>query len=417
MGMFGVGMGMIPALDPGFLNTLDAATRDMQKLAPEKAAADEQYWKVVREAFDYPRDFINLENGYFSPQPLPVLHAYLNHLREINHRTSHFMRRELATHAERVRKLLAEFCGLDPEEVAFTRNTTESLDILISGMDLKQGDEVIVTEYDYGSMLEAFYQQEKRYGIKVKMIRLPLVPKGPQDFFDPFYDAITLKTRVMLVTHLINLNGMVLPVNMLAALGKKNGIAVIVDAAHSFAHLDMKVGDLNAEYLGTSLHKWLSCPMGNGMLHIKKNKIAEIWPLMGDVEKDPTDIRKFEHQGTRPPAAWMAIEKAIEFHNQIGSERKYARLHYLKSYWTERVKEFRKVTVNTPLREKMSGAIAHVSVKGYSPQKLADYLLEKHNIFTVAVKRGDLLEGVRVTPHLYNTPADLDALVRALEKA
>jgi len=231
----------------------------------------------------------------------------------------------------------------------------------------------------------------------------------------PFREAITEKTRMMLVTQLINLNGQVLPVKELCALGRKHGIAVIVDGAHAFAHLDQSLSELDCEYYGTSLHKWLCAPVGNGLLHVKQDKIEQVWPLMGDTSRPKNDIRKFEHQGTRPPASYLSILPAIEFHEQIGSKLKAARLHYLKNYWATRVKDLPHIELNTSLQPGHSCAIANVGVKGMHPSVLAETLMQDHNIFTVAIER-HTLKGVRVTPHLYNTVEEVEALVRALEK-
>ena len=410
----GAGALVIPAWDAGFARDLNQAFDSLHQKNPLEAATSEAEWKTVRESFLYPTDFINLENGYHSPQPKPVLEFFLAETQRINTRTSHYMRTRLYEDWENVRAELGKFSGLHSESIALTRNTTESLDILISGMDLKSGEEVIVTEYDYGSMIEAFHQQEARYGIKVNTIKIPIVPNSDQEMIDAFERAITEKTRVMLVTHLINLNGQVLPVKELCTLGKKHNIEVIVDGAHSFAHLDFQVSDLGCDYFGTSLHKWLCAPVGNGMLHVNRDKIENIWPLMGDTGRKKNDIRKFEHQGTRPPASYLSILKAIEFHNQIGTERKTSRLNYLKEYWATRVNDLPKVHLNTSLQPGHSCAIANVRVDGMTPPELATYLMEKHNIFTVAIERGDL-QGVRVTPHLYNSVEDVEALVRALE--
>ena len=411
----GAGALIIPSWDAGYARDLNDAFSSLREKSPLDSAQSEAEWQTVREAFLYPKDFINLENGYHSPQPKPVLEYFLSETKRINTLTSKYMRTHLHEDWENVRAKLGEFSGLNSESIALTRNTTESLDILISGLDLKAGDEVIVTEYDYGSMLEAFEQQEKRYGIKVVKIDIPIVPDSDEQLIEAFEAAITERTKVMLVTHMINLNGQILPAKELCELGRKNGIEVIVDGAHSFAHVDFEIGNLNCDYFGTSLHKWLCAPVGNGMLHVTPEKIENIWPLMGDTGRKPNDIRKFEHQGTRPPASYLSILKAIEFHNQIGSERKAARLNFLKEYWATRVQELPKVRVNTSLKPGHSCAIGNVAVEGMGAQELAETLMEKYSIFTVAINRHKL-QGVRITPHLYNTIQDVEELVKALEE-
>jgi selenocysteine lyase/cysteine desulfurase len=412
LGVIGLGAFSLPFPDRGLFAELNS---ELIRLGPETGSevGNDEFWDLVRASFMVPEGFINLENGYFSPQPIPVLEAFLEDTRRINQRTSHYMRREQERDWEGVRQDIASFAGWDPEEVALTRNTTESLNILINGLDLKAGDEVITTIFDYGSMQEALDQRARREGIVVNEIDLPILPESNEQLVDLFRKAITPRTKAMLVTQLINLNGQILPTRELCALGRERGIEVIVDAAHAFAHLDHRPADLNADLYGTSLHKWLSAPLGNGLLRVKKEKIAGIWPLMGDAGRARDDIRKFEHQGTRPPAAWLSIREAIRFHHLIGTSRKAARLDYLKRYWAEQVAEHPRIRLNTSLKPGHSSSIGHVSVAGLGAKELMDRLLDEHGIFTVAVVRGPL-SGVRVTPHLYNTTAELDALVKAL---
>ncbi len=416
MGALGGAAFLAPLMDSGLKAEIQAAAAQLQVGDPQAVASNEAIWKTIRKAFDYPTDFINLENGYYSPMPKPVFDAHLADDRRINHLTTFYMRREMDADREKIRERLALFAGIDKEELALTRNTTESLDLLFAGIGLKRGDEVICSNFDYGSMLEMLDQMAERDGIVVKRVILPPVPDSNEDLIAPFRNAITESTKLMLVTHMINLNGQILPAKELCRLGKHHKIAVVVDAAHSFAHINFKLPELEADYLGSSLHKWLSAPLGNGLLAVKKDKIAGVWPLLGDVGQPKDNIRKFEHQGTRPPADWLGIAHAITFHEGIGGAQKEARLRYLKNYWAERVKDLPHVTLKTSLKPEFSCAIANVAVKGKSPAELADYLFKEHKIWTVAI--GNVgIEGVRVTPHLYNTTADLDALVRALELA
>lgn len=416
MGILGGATLLTPLLDAGLRAEVMGALAQVRSLDPLAAARSEDHWRAIRNAFDYPTDFTNLENGYYSPMPKLVLEHYLDDFRRINQETTHYMRRTMEGDMEATRQKLAAFAGVDVAELALTRNTTESLDLLISGLPLQRGDEVILSVYDYGSMVEAWEQQAERHGIVLRRVDLPVVPGSDEELIAPFRAAITDRTRAMLVTHMINLNGMVLPAKALTALGRQHGIHVLVDAAHSFAQLDYKLPDLDSDYLGCSLHKWLCAPLGNGLLHMKRDKVAGVWPLFGDRGRAKDDIRKFEHNGTKPPAAWLGIGHAIDFHNQIGGAQKQARLHYLKSYWTERVAALKHVTLCSPTDPAFSCAIANVGVRGMAPAALAEWLFKEHKVFTVAISTGNI-QGVRVTPHLYNTTDDLDRLVRALEKA
>lgn len=406
---------VFPMLDRGLLGEIRQEFHSLRNESPEVVAGNNDVWEEVRKAFEPDPSFINLENGYYSPNPTVVIEKWLEKAREINRKTSFYMRREMNEEKEVVRMKLAEFAGADPETIALVRNTTEALDILIAGIDLEPGDEVIITHQDYGSMVEAFKQQERRYKVKLKQISLPVPPKSKEDLIAPFRNAITDRTKVMLVTHMINLNGTVLPAKELIELGNQKGIKVIVDAAHSFAHLDFKISDLGCSFLGTSLHKWLCAPLGNGMLYVDKKEIEGVWPLLGDVGKEVTDIRKLEHTGTRPPATYLGILDAIEFHNGIGSKNKEARLRMLKNRWAEAVKDIDKVILNTSIDKDLSCAIANVAVEGMSPAELSRKLLDDHNIWTVAINSTEI-KGVRITPHLYNTTDDVDKLAEALKK-
>lgn len=411
----GAGSLLLPRLNFLYAGTIKTAGTHISHLTAQQAAAEEGYWDEVRRAFSPTRDFINLENGYFLMSPDTVQEEVFSHWRRINERNTYYKRREMEQERDALEEKLAAFAGCKVSEMAITRNTTESLDTVISGIDLQRGDEVVCTHMDYGSMVEALRQQEKRYGIVVKQIDLPVLTDKVQDFVQAFEQAITPRTRYILVTHMINLNGQILPVKEIAAMAHSKGVDVIADAAHSFAQLDFAISDLGADYLGTSLHKWLCAPLGNGLLWMKPEKVSGVWPLLGDVGRAADDMRKFEHQGTRPPALYLAMAESIRFQQSIGSARKEARLRYLKDYWAQKAAQIKGVKLNTPLHADQSCAIANVAVEGLSPNELAEKLFTDHRIFTVAIASRQV-NGVRVTPHLYNTLADLDALVEALRK-
>jgi selenocysteine lyase/cysteine desulfurase len=309
--------------------------------------------------------------------------------------------------------MVASFGGVSPEEIVITRNTTESLNTIILGYPWEKGDEAIINVQDYPNMLEAFYMASKRYGMVNKYVDLPLHPKNDEEIVNIYESAITSKTRVILITHMINISGQILPVKKICDMAHSHGVEVIVDGAHTFAHLDFKIPDLGGDYYGASLHKWLCCPLGLGLMYIKKDKISKIWPLMGDTTASVESIDKFERTGTLPLSSHRTIANALKFHNSIGSSRKQERLHYLKDYWTSRVKDIPGVTLNTPLTKDRSCAIANIALEGYKPNELSKALMEKYRIFTVAINN-EVVKGVRVTPHLYTTINDLDLMVKAI---
>lgn len=330
------------------------------------------------------------------------------------------MRREQEVAIESSRKALATFLEVPTEELALTRNTTESLNTLISGYPWRKGDEVVIGNQDYGSMVAAFKQAEKPFGIVIKVADVPLTPFLPDEVVKAYSSLFTANTRMVHLTHLINLTGQVIPVAQIASLAHEKGIEVAVDAAHSVAHLDFKLPDFQADYVGASLHKWLCNPIGVGFLWMKKSHIQKIWPLMGDTDYPDTDMRKFEHQGTRPIHSLMTLPTAIALHHNIGSNLKMQRLKYLMRSCCERIADHPGIAINTPWnREDANSAIVNVAVKGFTPQQLADRLLKEFSIFTVAIDH-PAVKGVRITPHVFTSVQDVvtlaDALIQLADK-
>ena len=403
-----------PLWSDHLIQQLQAVNIRSAELSPEAFARTEEFWYLIQKAYRQSPHFINLENGYFSPQPLEVLQAQTDNISMINEIPSFYMRRRQFEEKAAVKKQLATLAGCSPEEIVITRNTTESLDTIIAGIDFAPGDEAIMCDQDYGSMLEAFEQQGRRRGLVNKFVQLPLHPKSDEEIVQCYENAITDKTKIILVTHLINISGQVLPVKKIADMAHRYGVEILCDGAHAFAQLDFKIPDLNCDYYGASLHKWLCTPLGAGILYVRKDKIAKVWPLFGDTTYPADDIRKFEHIGTHPVSTNLTIANAIKFHQTIGAERKEARLKYLKSYWTEKVKDTPRILLNTPSDPARHGAIANVGIEGLGPNELADHLYNEFNIFTVAINNPSV-KGVRITPHLYTRLEDLDALVVALQ--
>ncbi|WPP51251.1 aminotransferase class V-fold PLP-dependent enzyme [Catalinimonas niigatensis] len=377
-------------------------------------AADEMFWEQIRQSYKVSPYFINLENGYYSMAAEPVLEAQVQHLRMINRIPSFYMRRKQWEDYTIVKKAMADFVGCSPEEIVICRNTTEALDTIIFGLTMEAGDEAIMCSQDYGSMLAAFNQRARRDKIVNKVIALPLHPKTDQEIIDAYEKAITPHTKVILVSHLINITGQVLPVKALAEMAHSKGVEIISDSAHAIGQLDFKIPDLDCDYLGSSLHKWVGAPLGSGLMYIRKDKIEKVWPLFGDDTYADDDIRKFEHIGTHPCSTNLAIIDALNFQKTIGIERKEARLKYLRNYWLDQVKDIPRIKINTPYEKARSSAIANVGIRGLSPAELANKLFQDFHIFTVAID-GETVKGIRVTPHLYTSLEELDQLVDALK--
>jgi len=382
-------------------------------LPADAVAKDEDFWESIRSGYKLNPGYINLENGYYCFMPQEVLERYIGHIRDINLEASHYLRTVQFDNKNAAAKKVAELAGVSPEELILTRNTTESLDMVIMGIDWKPGDEAVMAEQDYGSMLEMFKQTSKRYGMVNKIVSVPMDPKTDEEIVELYANAITPKTRLLMVCHMINITGHILPVRKICDMAHARNVPVMVDGAHAFAHIQFQVPDLHCDYYGTSLHKWLSVPIGAGALYVKKENIPKLWPIFAETGKNNDDILRLNHTGTHPVATDLTIADAIDFYNKIGPERKEARLRYLQNYWVEKVRPLPHVYLNTPSDPARSCGIANVGVKGIKPGDLAKILFDKYKIYTVAIDSAGV-HGCRITPNVCTTTTDLDALVSAL---
>jgi selenocysteine lyase/cysteine desulfurase len=413
-GIFSVTAFLSSLSQPAWSRNLESALRDAEGMSPDDLATEEDFWYYIQQSFTVSPSLINLNNGGVSPAPKTVQDAMKRYYDYCNEAPSYYMWRQMDQGREPLRKNLANMAGCSAEEIAINRNSSEGLETVIFGLQLKAGDEVVAARQDYPNMVNAYKQREKREGIKMVWINLELPSEDENYLVRQYVNAFTPNTKVVHVTHIINWNGQILPVKKIAAEAHKRGIEVVVDGAHSFAHFDFKVPDLDGDYFASSLHKWLYAPIGTGMLYVRKEKIKTIYPLFATSE-DPLkdDIRKFENLGTRPFFIEQAIGKAIEFHEMIGSERKEKRLHYLKNYWMEKVKDIPKVKLNTSLHPKWGCAIGNVGIEGRKPGELDSFLLDKYKIHTVGIE-WENIKGVRVTPNVYTTIKNLDLLVEGI---
>lgn len=396
---------------PAWARNLDSALRDAEGISAADLATEEDFWYYIQQSFTVSPSLINLNNGGVSPAPKTVQDAMKRYYDYSNEAPSYYMWRILDQGREPLRRNLARLAGCDAEEIAINRNSSEGLETVIFGLQLKAGDEVVAAKQDYPNMINAYKQREMRDGIKMVWINLELPSEDENYMVSQYVNAFTSKTKVVHITHIINWNGQILPVKRIAQEAHKRGIEVIVDGAHSFAHFDFKVPDLDADYFAASLHKWLFAPIGSGMLYVRKNKIKTIYPLFATGDNPlKDDIRKFENLGTRPMFIEQAIGKALEFHEMIDSERKEKRLHYLKNYWFDKVKNISKVKLNTSFDPKWGCAIGNVSVEGKKVGDLDNFLLDKYKVHTVGIE-WENIHGVRVTPNVYTTLGNLDVLV------
>ncbi|HEX8720946.1 MAG TPA: aminotransferase class V-fold PLP-dependent enzyme [Pyrinomonadaceae bacterium] len=406
----GKGLGLAALSSPtvaSLLKDVHAAAKRVARLSAEEAARDESFWFDIQQAFSVTRGLVNLNNGGVSPSPRIVTEALVRYLWQQEDATAYTMWQILEPQSETIRTGLADLMGCDREEVAITRNASDSLEAVLFGLDLRPGDEVLTTTQDYPRMLTTLRQRERRDRIVLKTVKIPVPPKDPSEITAAYEAGFTPRTRVVLVSHMINLTGQITPVRDICELARRRGAQSVVDGAHSFAQFGFKRDDLGCDYFGTSLHKWLHAPKGTGMLYVRRDRIKGVWPLFAAERAQDADIRKFEETGTRSAAQRLAIGEALLFHQGVGPERKEARLRLLARRWMNQLKGEPNVRFNTSFDDRQSCALANVHVEGTEPAALCDYLFARHKIFATPIVH-DEFKGVRVTPSVYTTLKELD---------
>ncbi len=405
-GLIGLGAMMNIEQFAGLINSVS-------EIPETDLASEEDFWMTIRKGYRLNPDMINLENGYYNFLPEQTLERLIAHIRDINYQASYYMRTVQFEKKTAMAATLAELTGAPADEVVITRNTTESLDIIIGGFDWKPGDEALMAEQDYPAMLSMFKQVARRHGVVNKVVSVPNHPSSDEEIVRLYESAITPETKLLMICHMINLTGQILPVRKICDMAHSRGVKVMVDGAHAVGHFKFSIPELGCDYYGSSLHKWLSVPLGSGMLWVKKENISTIWPLIAPYDMSPDDIRRLNHIGTHPAYTDLTIEDAIEYYNMLGAERKEARLRYIQNYWTNKVRNMSHVILNTPEDPARSCAIANVGVKGMKPGELGDVLWKKHRIYCAPID-GANVHGCRITPNVYTTTSDLDKLVNAL---
>lgn len=399
---------------PAWSRNLHKALATTTDKTPEQLASDEDFWYYIQQAYTVTSNIINLNNGGVAPSPKVVQDAMKRYSDVSNEAPSYFMWRVLEQEREPVRRNLARLAGCSPEEIAIQRNTSEALETVIFGLPLKAGDEVVLTKQDYPNMINAWKQRELRDGIKLVWVNLELPSEDTDYLVKTYTSAFTAKTKVVHVTHVINWNGQIIPVRKIAEAAHQKGIEVVVDGAHSFAHFEFTIPELQADYFGTSLHKWLSACIGSGFLYVKKEKIKKLFPLFAAPDGGIDDIRKFEHLGTRPSFIELAIGDAIGFYDMIGAQRKEQRLLYLKNYWMNKVKDLPGIQLGTSLKPGFGCGIGLINFPARKPADIEIFLWGNYKIhITHLVDMGNIT-GARITPNVYTTTKQLDVLVEAL---
>ena len=380
-----------------------------------KRLSEENFWKSIRKDYLLKKDYVNLENGYYCFIPQPTLNKYLEHVKRINFEGSYYMRNQLDLDKRKTAERLSNLVNCDKDELAITRNTTESLDLIISGFPWKKNDEAIFAMQDYGSMQEMFKLTAKRRGIVNKIISVPNQPENDEEIVSLYEQQITKKTKLIMVSHMINITGQILPVKKICEMAHSYNIDVLVDGAHCVGHIDVDIKDLNCDYYGSSLHKWLSAPLGTGLLFVKKEKISKIEPILAGHVHQRDNIMRLNHIGTHPVHSDLAINDAIDYLESIGIERKQNRLRYIQRYWSDKLRFKNNIIINTPIEIQRSCGIANIGVKNKTPDELSKILFNEYSIFTVAIDYANV-KGCRITPNIYTNEEELDYFVESIIK-
>ena len=377
--------------------------------------SDEELWTTVRSHYTLKDDYINLESGYYSIIPNPVLEHFIKHVKHVNIEGSYYMRNDLNKNKDRVISELAKLVGSTSDQIGITRNATESLDLVISGFQWERGDEAIYAKQDYGTMKEMFEQISSRYGVKTKIVSVPNHPKNDEEIVSIYESQITDNTKLIMICHMINITGQILPVKKICEMAHSYGVEVMVDGAHCVGHFDFSIDEFNCDYYGSSLHKWLATPLGAGLLYVNKKNTHKIWPLLANGNTNKKDIKRLNHIGTHPVHTDLAISNSIDYTNWIGMKKKEKRMRYLQRYWSDKLRTIENVIVNTPEDLNRSCGIGNVGLSNMSPSQMSNILFEKYKIFTVAIDYANV-KGCRISPNIFTTINELDQFISAVKE-
>ena len=379
----------------------------------EDSQSDAAFWNKVRADYTLTDAYINLESGYYNIIPQPTLKALQAHIEAINLRGSHYMRNDQFPDKKRVVQSLAEVVGCEADSLILTRNTTESLNTVIKGIPWKAKDHIIFANQEYGAMQQMIRQVAKRFNLAITNLDIPMHPESDEEIVAHYEALIKPQTRLILVSHMVNITGHILPIKKICDMAHGHGVEVLVDGAHCIGHFDFKINDLNCDYYGSSLHKWLATPLGCGLLYINPKHQDTLWPLFTEDHQMTEGIQRFGHQGTHPVYHDLAIENAITYYQALGPHRKEERLRTLATRWMDALRDHENIRLNTPNQKERYAGIANVGLKNMRASELATKLMDKYGIFTVAIE-GAGVDGCRITPNVFTTDEEIDEFTKAM---
>lgn len=381
------------------------------------SATDEAYWQ--QHSLLYPSDpaFIQLENGYVGMQPCAVLQAWQQHQQQVNSQSALYLRQQWPQDSSAIYQQLADFCGVQPDELLLTRNLCEGMHILLHGYPLQPGDEVICATQDYDAVLASLQWLATEKQVRLNLLQLP-TNSTEQALVQCYAETITPRSKLIVLSHLCHRHGQIMPVAAISRMARNHGVDVMVDAAHSFAQLDYQLPDLEADFIATNLHKWFGAPLGTGLVFIRKSRLAEIRPLYGVSEhaiSRSRPIQRLAAPGTVAVPAWLNIRDALAFQRAIGPAQKEQRLRYLTQYWLQQAQQIPHLQIITPSDPAQSCAIAAFTLTGHSADDVVAALWQQARIFAVS-RQLNQLQIVRITVQLFTQPAELDQLIVALRQ-
>ncbi len=384
------------------------------------APDDEAYWATVRSSLEPMYKFTQLVNTRRGPAPQELRDRIrslvdLSLSYELDEYEPFNTLKESGSSAE-TRQALAEYFGTTADQIAVTRNTMEGVAIVLNGLDLNAGDEVIATKLCYDSNLAILRQRVKRHGIVLKLVDLPFGRASDEQYLKAFSDAITPRTRLISFPHVVAFTGQVFPVAKVSALARSKGIFSFVDGAHSAGHIELRLDDLGCDAFATSLHKWMLGPRGTGFLFMRREKIANIWPIWASYSGKPADsIEKFEEVGTLFKALPATIPVAMAFNRRIGQAEKSARLRYLRDRWMKPLSTLNRVQMLTVVDAEPATGFGAFTIQGLEPKEFARQLREEFDINVLAfeIDEDRSLQGIHLSPSFTNTIEELDRFVDA----
>jgi selenocysteine lyase/cysteine desulfurase len=409
-------LGVLPFTYPNFFGQSEGSSKlnKVMSAAEKSAQSPSDFWDTIRSQYALTTDYINLESGYYNIIPQPTLEKLKANMQRVNLEGSHYMRTKLDSDRRETTQALADFMGVPSRNLIITRNTTESLDLVIAGYPWQKGDHVIYALQDYGAMKVMFEQVVERHGLTQDLVSVPNHPKDDDEIVALYESQIKPNTKMIMVCHMINITGQILPIRKICDMAHSHGVEVLVDGAHCVGHFDFDLKDFNCDYYGSSLHKWLAAPLGNGLLYIEDERIAALWPLLADYIEDRSNILRLNHLGTHPAYITLGVKDAIDYLNSIGLKRKEERLRFLRTYWMDALKDVTNVVINTPWEPHRSCGIGNIGLSNLSPEVMAQRLLDEHGVFTVAIDYANV-HGCRITPNVFTTTAELDHFIKAVK--